>query len=97
MEERMRIIFPELDLQRIKFIKEDYLMVNVHGLSINKMVRLLKNISCLNRNGFTMRIIHGFNHGTKLKDAIRKEKLFTRNYLVIPDRVNPGITVLLFE
>ncbi len=96
MEERMRFILSSCDFERMNFENDNYLTINVHGLSLNKMTRLLKNISCINRNNFTMRIIHGFNHGTRLKDSLRTKGLFTRDYLIMPDKVNPGVTMIVF-
>jgi hypothetical protein len=96
MEERIKLILPERDLERVDFSLTDVVTVDVHGLSLNKMIRLLKNITCICRQSFTLRIIHGFNHGTKLKDAVRMEGLFTRSYKIIPDQTNPGVTMLIF-
>ena len=97
MEERMKLILPTRDIERLEFGGADQLTVNVHGLSLNSMIKLLKNISCLYRGQFTMRIIHGFNHGTTLKDAIRGTGLFTRSYKVVPDQTNPGVTMIVFS
>lgn len=96
MEERMRLILSFRDIERVIFESEDVLTINVHGLSRKAMIRLLKNISCINMNAFTMRIIHGFNHGTTLKDALREEGFFKRTYKMIPDKTNPGVTMIQF-
>lgn len=95
MEERMRLVLPSYDIERCEFCGNS-ITVNVHGLSLNSMIRLLKNISCLYMGQFTMRIIHGFNHGTTLKDAVRTEGLFTRSYKIVPDQTNPGVTMIVF-
>ena len=96
MEERIKLVLPERDVERCDFSLEDVVTVDVHGLSLNNMIRLLKNISCICRQSFTLRIIHGFNHGTKLKDAVRTEGMFTRSYRIVPDQTNPGVTMLIF-
>lgn len=95
MEEKMKLILPGRDIERLEFDK-DVLTVNVHGLSLNSMIRLLKNISCICRDSFTMRVIHGFNHGTKLKDAVRTDGMFSRSYKIVPDKTNPGVTMIVF-
>ncbi|SDJ31166.1 hypothetical protein SAMN04487760_10527 [Lachnospiraceae bacterium G41] len=95
MEERMRMILPDRDMERMT-VDNEIVTVNVHGLSLNAMIRLLKNISVICMGTFTLRIIHGFNHGTKLKDAIRTEGLFLRSYKIVPDQTNPGVTMIVF-
>ncbi len=97
MEEKIKLVLSETDVERMDFTVEDVVTVNVHGLSRNGMVRLLRNISCICRQSFTMRIIHGFNHGTVLKDTVRTEGVFMRTYKIVPDQTNPGVTMLVFE
>ena len=96
MEERIKLVLPERDVERMDFTLADVVTVNVHGLSLNAMIRLLKNVTCICRQSFTLRIIHGFNHGTTLKDAVRTEGMFTRDYKIVPDQTNPGVTMLVF-
>ena len=96
MEERIKLVLSETDVERMDFTVDDVVTVNVHGLTRNGMVRLLRNISCICRQSFTMRIIHGFNHGTVLKDTVRTEGVFMRTYKIVPDQTNPGVTMLVF-
>ncbi len=92
----MRLIFPVSDIERVSFENEDVVTVNVHGLSRKMMTRLLKNISCMNMQAFTLRVIHGFNHGTALKETVRREGLFSRAYKIVGDKTNPGVTMIVF-
>lgn len=95
MEEQMRLILNKEELSRISF-NENEMTVDVHGLSVNKMIHFLKNISCIYRFDFKLRIIHGYTHGTKIKDTIATTKIFTRNYSLEPDEFNPGVTTVVF-
>ena len=97
MEERIKLVLPGKDIERLDFSLTDVVTVDVHGLSLNNTIRLLKNITCICRQSFTLRIIHGFNHGTKLKEAVRREGMFSRSYKIIPDQTNPGVTILIFS
>ena len=96
MEERIKLVLSETDVERMDFTVEDVVTVNVHGLSRNGMVKLLRNISCICRQACTVRIIHGFNHGTGLKDTVRTGGSISRNYKIVPDQTNPGVTMLVF-
>ena len=46
MEERIKLVLPERDVERCDFTLTDVVTVDVHGLSLNNMIRLLKNITC---------------------------------------------------
>ena len=42
MEERIKLVLPERDVERCDFTLTDVVTVDVHGLSLNNMIRLLK-------------------------------------------------------
>lgn len=96
MEQRIKTILSPTDMARITFTSRNKLTVDVHGFSVNHMKYFLKNIAALIREPFEMTIIHGFNHGTSLLEAIRNDKMFYRSYEIIKDRTNPGVTHVHF-
>lgn len=71
--------------------------VNVHGFDREEMERLVRFISVLLRGvEFSLVIIHGYNHGTVLKEAIRKDEFVSRPHKVVTDKFNLGITTYKF-
>ena len=71
--------------------------VDVHGYDKKRTRVFVGNIIALIRNPFKMNVIHGYNHGTVLKEFIngeyRNNRIVRRN--VLPN--NPGVTVLTIE
>ncbi|SDJ31500.1 hypothetical protein SAMN04487760_10537 [Lachnospiraceae bacterium G41] len=71
--------------------------VNVHGMDREEMERLIKFIASLLRGiEFSLVIIHGYNHGTVLKEAIRKDEFVSRPHTVVTNKFNLGITTYEF-
>ncbi len=68
---------------------------DMHGLSRKEAKRQLKNIIAINPSAFTINAIHGFNHGTVLKEMIHDDELSTR----VTDKqyldYNPGRTMII--
>lgn len=96
METRIKTILSPSDFARVSFKSNNQITVDVHGFSVNHMKYFLKNIAALIREPFKMTIIHGFNHGTSLLEAIRNDRMFYRPYEVIKDKTNPGVTHINF-
>ena len=95
MKERLGMVLSIEELERISIL-EGVLFVDVHGLTRNEMVRFLKNVSLIPREPFSMTIIHGFNHGTKLKETVRYEDIISRPHTIVTDKFNPGVTTYVF-
>lgn len=47
--------------------------VDLHYLNKADAGKIIRNMIAINRDKFQLRIIHGYNHGTVLKDYIMKE------------------------
>ena len=69
--------------------------IDVHGMKAKDAILFIKNvIACHHREQCILEIVHGFNHGTAIKDTIRQQKLTNRSYLIETDDRNPGLTYL---
>ena len=92
-------LFSKDEISRIKDkVREDgshLVTVDMHGLKAKEAKRFLKNLIAVNREGYEMCIIHGFNHGTAIKEIVNTENLGERVLKRIPVRHNPGATRLM--
>ncbi len=96
MSERIMFLFSRDEISRINDeVRTDgshLITVDMHGLSTNKAKRFLKNLVAINKEGYEMCIIHGFNHGTAIKEMVKNEKLSERVIEKSPVKNNPGRT-----
>ena len=94
---RINLLFPEDDLSRLTIYEEDSISIriDVHGLSRLEARRLITNVANVGCNmAYTLVIIHGFNHGTAIKDMLANDFALPRVRSNRPDPVNPGVTLL---
>lgn len=94
MNEKMKMVLTKDDLARIKTLENaSSISLNLHQLSVKEAQRLVKNIIALNRDNFTLTLIHGYHRGTKIKDMLNNE--FQNERLVSKHEVknNQGRTV----
>ncbi len=95
MEEKLNFL-PLRDFARIQ-IEGAIITVNVHELTCPQMERLLRNISALLKDmEYSLIIIHGYNNGTVLKEAIRKDDIVYRPHTVVTNKFNLGVTTYVF-
>lgn len=98
MVSNMKFILSGEDLERVTVRETEnglaYIDVDLHGLTRKQAERLVKNIINVNRGEFVLNVIHGFNHGTVLKEMIMETRWSSR----VVDRScpawNPGQTFL---
>lgn len=93
-------IFTKEQLDRIKAAAGN-IRIDVHGLGVYDAIRLIKNVIALNfrRHNFTIEIVHGYNGGSAIMQALRGSK---KNRLPVSTRItgietcpwNLGITYL---
>lgn len=98
IETRLQLVYDTEFLNRIS-IKTNkqggiVLSVDVHGMHPNAVRHFLTNIINLCNGAFQIRIIHGYNHGTILKDMIHSEKIHYRVYEKLAVDGNQGQTLL---
>lgn len=97
--EKLGTVLSEEDMKRLWITglsKEKFkIIADVHGMKRFEAKRFLRNIIALIREAFLLMVIHGYNHGTVLKEL-------TRSMLDNAYRVdgfegvegNPGCTML---
>ena len=81
-------------------ISSGVIEVDLHGLNVEEAIRKVRNE--LNKAGasvYSIRLIHGFHGGTRIKEAIEDEFGFGREPKVkrIKPGSNPGITELVLR
>ena len=96
MKERMLFLFSNDEVSRIS-LHEKYgkvtIFIDVHGLKVREARRLIKNVISLNREKNDICVIHGFNHGTAIKEMISEEDF--GNVTKKEVKGNKGRTLLL--
>ena len=98
MNERMMFLFSKEDISRIKFsIQKNgkkLVTVDLHGLRAKEARQFIKNLVAINKEGYDMCFIHGFNHGTAIKKIIWNESVNSRITDKRGIQNNPGVTYL---
>ena len=94
----MKAIFSSDDLKRVN-VRENkngltYIDTDLHGLTRRQAEKFVKNIINVNRCAFILNAIHGFNHGTVLKEMIAETKWSSRVVESNCPAWNPGQTFL---
>ncbi len=100
MNDKLRMILTEEEIGRIQMnIKnnETELTVDLHKLSVKQAQRLLKNIIAIDRGRVEMHIIHGYNHGTALKEMIAYDFSNPRIESKSTDKSNLGLTNIVLR
>lgn len=97
----MKMVFTQEDMNRLS-IKENakigvYMEADVHGMNRREAERFISNVISINRSGFTLGIIHGYNHGTVLKEMVMEKKFSKRVVDRYCPEKNPGKTLLMIE
>lgn len=97
IEYRMEFLLPEGSQRWLEAVEEDdtvKVTVDLHGLSTTQAKRLLNNIIAAIRRPFRLEAIHGYHHGTAIRDMIYTDlpnpKIQSRHL----EFWNPGITVM---
>ena len=68
--------------------------LDLHNLSCKKAERLTRNVINVNRRPFVLNAIHGFNHGTAIKEMILSTDFGNRVVERKSPAWNPGQTYL---
>ena len=96
---RLRMIYTENMIERIQVLsslegKIEKIIVDVHGLSCQEARQFINNVINLSFGSCTVEVIHGYRHGTKIKEMIQEKFLNPYIKLIIPDQFNLGVTYL---
>lgn len=91
---RLNMVLTKEDINRIQEYP-DRMFVDLHGKSRKEAKQLLNNIINIIRHPFTIEVVHGYNHGTALKDMIITEEINPRIISRNVPAYNVGETILL--
>ena len=99
--ERMTFIMYGDDLCRVN-INEDKkgiktIIVDLHGFDRKRTAKMISNIIAMFMFPFNLVLIHGYNHGTVLKEYIAYELNNPRIAKKTSPYYNPGITYLTID
>lgn len=93
---RLGMIFSQADIDRITVkdtaSKNLQVTVDVHGMKCCEAKKFINNIINAVRTAFKLVIIHGYNHGTAIKDMLAEN--FSNSHIVnqYQDLYNKGVT-----
>jgi len=72
--------------------------VDIHGMTKAEAKKFLETkIMRLPKSVYSMRVIHGYNGGTELRDMVRNELRKNRRVLRVELGLNPGETTLILR
>ena len=98
MSEKMLILFTRDELSRISdFVRKDnthVIVVDLHGLTVKSAKRLLKNSIVLDKEYLDICVVHGYNHGTAIKEMIERDFIGARIRKLNYNDRNKGRTIL---
>ncbi len=101
MGNAIQMIFTKEEINRIKEkIKangEREVSVDLHHLTVKEAQKFMKNLIALDREGCTMRVIHGYNHGTAIKTMIQNNLQSQKIAEKHSCAHNPGQTILTIK
>lgn len=96
---KLQMIFTKDEISRLS-IKETpgtkpQIIVDVHGMKCSQARRFINNIINTIRESFKLIIIHGYNHGTAIKDMLADN--FCNSHIAEQyiDPYNQGVTHML--
>lgn len=95
---KLKMLLSKEDIARMKFKnKKNRIIIDLHGMHCREAKRLINNIICIytyENTKVKLDLIHGYNHGTRLKDMINKE--INHNKIEkVEAKNNPGKTYIL--
>lgn len=74
--------------------------IDCHGMTVDQAVAVVeKSVNSAPKGAYRVRVIHGYNGGTRIMDAIRRELGFGLNAKIIriENGSNQGITELVLK
>lgn len=96
---RLSIILTTEELNRIS-VKENTektisIIADVHGMKCYQAKRFINNLICLLSNVYEIIVIHGFNHGTAIRNMLHSN--FSNHHIkqMFIDKQNQGVTHML--
>lgn len=96
---RLRMVFTDEEISRLTISEVDErrirIVADVHGMKCNQARRFINNIINTVRVAFQLIVIHGYNHGTAIKDMLAQNFSNTHITEKHADPYNQGVTHML--
>ena len=96
--DRLRMILTDDELSRLVICDDNpckiSIIADVHGMKCGQARRFINNVINITRQGFSLVVIHGFHHGTAIKNMLASDFNNDRIILNQADHNNPGRTIL---
>lgn len=93
---KLSLILTQKDMNRLQFRdKEGEIIADVHGMKCYEAKRFINNIINIAMTKIKLTIVHGYNHGTAIRDMIRQSYNNAHVRYIIPDQQNQGITRIM--
>lgn len=94
---KLSFILSKNDMDRISLISKDEMriIVDVHGMKCLQAKKIINNIINVVRIVFRLIIIHGYNHGTAIKDMLSQNFCNAHVSEKPLDPYNQGVTHML--
>lgn len=98
--EKMHTIYENEDADRVEWGASDgndiTVSVDVHRMTCSEAKRFIRNIiSLFAQCSFTLNVIHGYIHGTAIKEMIINDSISKRVEKVSSPADNPGVSILV--
>ena len=92
---KLQMIFTKDEISRLSIKEKPQIIVDVHGMKCSQARRFINNIINTIRESFKLIIIHGYNHGTAIKDMLADN--FCNSHIAEQyiDPYNQGVTHML--
>ena len=96
---RLRMVFTSEEIDRLTISEIDEkticIVADVHGMKCSQARRFINNLINTVRVAFQLIIVHGYNHGTAIKDMLTQN--FSNSHIseIHLDPYNQGITHML--
>lgn len=92
---RLEKIFTQDEIARLTIREKQSvirIVVNVHGLKCSQVRQLLNNLISVMHMKFQLLVIHGYNHGTAIKNMLENDFQNCHVTKLYPDPFNKGVT-----
>ena len=93
---KLGVIFTEKELGRLTIQSEETIVVtaDVHGMKCAEAKRFINNLLNILCEAIKVVIIHGYNHGTAIKEMLRNNFYNSRIKRMYGIPYNMGVTVM---
>lgn len=99
VDDRLKMILTQEEINRLKITESTSehikIIADVHGMKCYEARRFINNIINIVRIAFQLVIIHGYNHGTAIKEMLAQNFSNDHIYEQFPDPRNQGVTHML--